>query len=90
MALNLYARKMAKEYAKKMRTNVCVSLACCIGKQEVNFYVTTDRGLQRDYGTLVLSPRKIIEELGLNKPIYKSMCKWGLFGEYQKDKAWEK
>lgn len=90
LALNLYARKMAKEYAKKMRTNVCVSLACCIGKQEVNFYVTTDRGLQRDYGTLVLSPRKIIEELGLNKPIYKSMCKWGLFGEYQKDKAWEK
>jgi S-adenosylmethionine synthetase len=38
----------------------------------------------------ILPPNEIIELLGLDTPIYKSMCKWGLFGEFQADKEWEK
>jgi S-adenosylmethionine synthetase len=26
----------------------------------------------------------------LDQPIYASMCRWGLFGEFQQDKVWEK
>ena len=34
--------------------------------------------------------QKLIEELGLNKPIFASMNHFGLFGEFQQDKSWEK
>lgn len=90
LALNLYARKLAKQFAWKFKKNVIVSLACCIGKQEVNYYVQTTSGVQLDCGTYILPPKDIIEVLNLKSPIYKSMCKWGLFGEFQSDKEWEK
>lgn len=90
LALNLYARKLAKQYAWKYKKNIIVSLACCIGKQEVNYDVQTDKGIHIECGTFVLPPKDIIEALKLNTPIYRTMCKWGLFGEYQSDKEWEK
>jgi S-adenosylmethionine synthetase len=90
LALNLYARKLAKQYAWKYKKDIIVSLACCIGKQEVNYDVQTTRGIHIDCGTFVLPPKDIIEALKLNTPIYRTMCKWGLFGEYQSDKEWEK
>lgn len=90
LALNLYARKLAKQFAWKFKKDVVVSLACCIGKQEVNYYVQTTQGVQLDCGVYILPPNDIIELLGLDTPIYKSMCKWGLFGEFQSDKEWEK
>lgn len=30
------------------------------------------------------------EYVSLDTPIYASMCRWGLFGEFQADKEWEK
>lgn len=90
LALNLYARKLAKEYAYKYGKDIVVSLACCIGKQEVDYYVQTINGEQVDCGKLTLSPKALIESLKLDTPIYRTMCKWGLFGEFQKDKEWEK
>lgn len=90
LALNLYARKLAKKFAFMYKKDVVVSLACCIGKQEVNYYVQTAQGTQLDCGVYTLPPNEIIELLGLDTPIYKSMCKWGLFGEFQADKEWEK
>ena len=90
LALNLYARKLAKQAAKENHISVYTSLACCIGKQEVNYNIRTANGETIEEGLMTLPPSEIIQELGLNKPIYASMCKWGLFGEYQQDKNWEK
>jgi S-adenosylmethionine synthetase len=31
-----------------------------------------------------------ISQYLLDRYIYASMCRWGLFGEFQQDKVWEK
>lgn len=90
LTLNLYARKLAKEYSKSTGKGIEVALASCIGKPEVDITVRTETGEIVKEGEILLDPRKLKKELGLDKPIYASMCKWGLFGEWQKDKAWEK
>lgn len=40
-----------------------------------------------DYISQYLLDRYI--EQDPDTPIYASMCRWGLFGEYQQDKVWE-
>lgn len=90
VTLNLYARKLALEYASKYNQSIRVSLACCIGKDDVNYSINTPCGEEIESGVIQLSPKKLIEELGLNKPIFASMNTFGLFGEFQKDKEWEK
>lgn len=89
LTLNLYARKLAIKYAKRYNTSVKVSLACCIGKDIVNVSVNTPCGDEIESGVLTLTPAALKTELGLDKPIYTSLCTFGLFGEYQKDKEWE-
>lgn len=89
VSLNLYARKMAKKFAKKTGKEIKVSLACCIGKSEVDYVVETPCGDVIDSGIVDLKPNKVIKELGLDKPIFASMCEFGLFGKYQADKKWE-
>lgn len=90
LSLNLYARHLARKYSAEYGCDVFVSLACCIGKQEVDISVcdTADKILYE--GTQRISPAELRKQFGLDKPIYASMCRWGLFGEYQQDKAWEK
>lgn len=91
LALNLYARLLAKETAKEVKQSVVTSLACCIGKTDVDYNIRIEStGETVEEGTMKLPPQDIIQELELNKPIYASMAMWGLFGEYQKDKKWEK
>ena len=90
LTLNLYARMMARDFANSYKVPVKVSLACCIGKNKVNYSVNTPCGDEIESGTLTLKPNDLKYELGLNKPIYTSMCKFGLFGEFQTDKMWEK
>ena len=90
LTLNLYARKAARDFAKEHGQPVKVSLACCIGKKDVKYSVNTPCGDEIESGTLFLTPNYLKEELGLNKPIYTSMCKFGLFGEFQTNKEWEK
>ncbi len=34
-------------------------------------------------------PDELRKAYHLDTPIYASMCRFGLFGEYQQDKAWE-
>ena len=90
VSLNLYARKMAKNWAYKIGSPVKVALACCIGKTEVDYTIEVPCGDIIESGKKVLSPSKLIKDLGLDKPIYASMHYFGLFGKYQQDKEWEK
>ena len=89
VTLNLYARKLALEYALKRKESIKVSLACCIGKDVVNYSVNSPCGDEIESGVLQLKPNELVEKLGLNKPIFTSMNTFGLFGEFQKDKNWE-
>ena len=88
VSLNLYARKLALKYAKERNESIKVSIACCIGKSEVDYSIETPCGDIIETGVMDLKPRKVITELGLDKPIYFSMHYFGLFGEFQA-KEWE-
>lgn len=90
LTLNLFARALAKEYAKKHGCDVFTSIACCIGSRvlDVSICDAADNILWE--GQYEIDPATLRKRFGLDKPIYASMCRWGLFGEYQNDKAWEK
>lgn len=90
VCLNLYARKLAKEWAYKTNQPIKVSLGCCIGRSEVDYSIETPCGDVIETGVMDLKPSKVIKELGLDKPIYFSMHQFGLFGKFQMDKNWEK
>ena len=89
LALNLVARRIAVTQAIKNKCDVTVALACCIGKQAVDFSVNDFAGNTLLSGEMKISPEEIRREFALDKPIFASMCRWGLFGEFQRDKAWE-
>lgn len=90
LSLNLAARKLARVYALENQTDVTVSLACCIGKKEVDMTVSDKAGNVIVEGQFELLPSEVRKNFKLDTPIYASMCRWGLFGEYQQDKVWEK
>lgn len=89
LTLNLYARQLARQFAEEYNREVYVSLACCIGKQDVEVSVCdlTDKILYE--GKCTLDPAELRKQFELDKPIFASMCRWGLFGKYQQDKQWE-
>lgn len=89
LSLNLAARRLAIDYAQEHKTDVFVSLACCIGKQEVDCLVQDKAGNILVEGVMNLDPQELRKAYKLDTPIYASMCRWGLFGEYQQDKKWE-
>lgn len=90
LTLNLLARRLAKKYAVKHDCDTFVRLACCIGRQDVDMCVQDAVGNVLEEDVLVTDPAKLRHEFRLDTPIYASMCRWGLFGEYQQDKTWEK
>ena len=90
LTLNLFARDMARGYAKKEKMPVKVSVACCIGRSEIDYVAETTCGEEITHGKMNVSPKELIERYELNKPIFASMCKFGLFGKYQQDKKWER
>ena len=89
LTLNLEARRMARFFSQQSGTKVYTSLACCIGKQEVDFNVTDAKGNVITQGKRDYDPSALRQLFRLDKPIYASMCRWGLFGEFQQDKYWE-
>lgn len=89
LTLNLFAREMARKYAKEENQPVKVSVACCIGRSEIDYVAETACGEEITHGKMNVTPKELIEKYELNKPIFTSMCSFGLFGKYQADKKWE-
>ncbi len=89
LTLNLAARKLAKNYALQYQCGTYVSLACCIGKQEVDVLIQDKADNILLEGKQIIDPAFLRKTYKLDTPIYASMCRWGLFGEYQQDKVWE-
>lgn len=89
LTLNLFAREMARKYAKETNQPVKVSVACCIGRSEIDYVVETICDEEITDGKMNVTPKELIRQYDLDKPIFASMCTFGLFGKYQKDKKWE-
>lgn len=89
LTLNLAARRLAKNYAMQYECDVYASLACCIGKQLVDVSIRDAADNVLVEGNWNIDPAELRKAYKLDTPIYASMCRWGLFGEFQADKAWE-
>ena len=89
LTLNLFAREMARKYARETNQPVKVSVACCIGRSEIDYVVETTCGEEITDGKMNVTPKELIRQYDLDKPIFTSMCTFGLFGKYQQDKKWE-
>ena len=89
LTLNLFAREMARKYARETNQPVKVSVACCIGRSEIDYVVETTCGEEITDGKMNVTPKELIRQYNLDKPIFASMCTFGLFGKYQQDKKWE-
>lgn len=91
LTLNLLARNIAKKTAFKLGEKVETSIACCIGQTDIliSTHILDYKNTLIEEKVVSVTPKELIEKFELDKPIYASMCKWGLFGEFQKDKNWE-
>ena len=90
LSLNLFARQLAVKYATETKQPVKVSVACCIGRNVIDYSVDSPCGDNISVGQMQVTPKELKEKYGLNKPIFTSLCTFGLFGEYQSEKEWEK
>lgn len=87
LALNLFAREMAMHQARLHGERVEVQLGCCIGRKEVDFRVTGERGQLLKEGTLTVGVKQLRDRYGLDKPIYADLCMLGLFA--RREYPWE-
>lgn len=80
LTLNLYARYLAVQFLKENDLDeVHVSISCKIGQKDV-FITYYDKNMNQIVSVNAeLSPSKLIDILRLRYPIYKSLCKNGLF-----------
>lgn len=81
LTLNLYAREKALEFIKRYNEfeYVKTSIACCIGKKEIEVEVLSDSGLSLIRNVESISPNDLINRYKLNTPIFKELCRNGLF-----------
>ena len=80
LTLNLYARKLAKQYLAD-NDECFIYLSSCIGKAELPSAAvkTIKNGLVSMQNIKInLKPSEIIAELGLNQPVFANLCKNGL------------
>ena len=90
LTLNIAARHIARTWANKVGVPVTAAIACCIGRKQVDISVRDNAdNILFESSDIELSPAEMRRLFNLDKPIYASMCRWGLFGEFQQDKAWE-
>ncbi len=89
LTLNLFARKLAIDYLKD-NDNCFVYLSSCIGKSELpSAVVKTIKNGKETTANICpdCCPKTLIENLKLNRPIYKKLCQKGLmcyFDQYGK------
>ena len=87
LTLNLYARKLAIQYLED--NDAChVYLSSCIGKSDLpSAVIKTRKGNTEKSANICpdCSPKSIIGELKLKRPIYRELCRRGLMAYFDKD-----
>lgn len=84
LALNLYARYVAKETLKEQHgcKLVRAQLSCCIGCGGITIQCFDEHNnpiAHPAFLTADVDPSSIIEKFGLRKPIYADLCKYGMW-----------
>lgn len=81
LTLNLYARDIALEYMKLYPQYAFMksSVACCIGKKSIDVEILSDGGNVLFRGVENISPSDLISKYKLNTPIFRKLCREGLF-----------
>lgn len=77
LTLNMYARKLAKQYLEN-NDECFVYLSACIGQSDLPSACvkTVKDGLTKTQNIIVnKKPFEIIEDLGLNKPVFTRLCR---------------
>lgn len=87
LTLNLYARELAVKAAHKYQKTVTASLACCIGRKDVEVSIYDETGKTLEEYRQSVTPAELTERYGLKRPIFADLCRCGLFtypGEWNK------
>ena len=81
LTLNLYARVLAKQALDEYPDiqTAYVSIGCCIGRPEIDVTIYDEKHNVLKTDTYVKTARDIINTYGLDKPIYRQLCKYGLW-----------
>lgn len=88
LTLNLYARELAIKAAQKYQKTVTASLACCIGRKDVEVCIYDETGKSLEEYRQSVTPAELTERYGLKRPIFADLCRCGLFGcEWEWDKT---
>ncbi len=80
LTLNLYARKLAVDYLQD-NDECFVFLSSCIGRSQLpSAVVKKNKNNISTFETIVIdkTPNELIEQLGLNTPIFAKLCSCGL------------
>ena len=80
VTLNVYARKLALDYKRRSgQETVYCALDCCIGRREVGVVYYDGHMNELATGIVNRPASEIVAELGLNRPVFASLCRNGLF-----------
>lgn len=80
LTLNLYARDLALNYLQLFKCDYAkVKISCCIGKDDVIVSYVNKLNESINHFCVKQDINNLIERYSLNKPVFASMCKDGLF-----------
>lgn len=81
LTLNLYARVLAKQALDEYPDiqTAYVSIGCCIGRPEIDVTIYDEKHNVLKTDTYRKTAKEIINTYGLDKPIYRNLCKYGLW-----------
>ena len=82
LTLNIHARKLALDYMRQHKLDcVYTSLSCSIGLADVEISYQDASGNELHNEKNIALPSKLIANYGLNKPVFASLCRNGLFSQ---------
>lgn len=86
VALNVYARRKALEGMRRYGyPSMQCMISCCIGRREIRITLLDRENRIVETYTEDYPASRVIELLGLDKPVYAAMCRNGLFGYEGRD-----
>ena len=79
LTLNVYARKIAKEYVAKNGVAECqVAISCCIGRREITIDVYDGHGKLLETRTEDKTAKEVVSETGLDRAKFADLCRNGI------------
>lgn len=96
LTLNIFSHECAKEFYNEIKksTHECfhveTELSCCIGKQEVyclcKAFDENDVLITTSFESQKVKPSVLIKRYNLKNPIFRKLCKYGIFSIINKNK----